>query len=145
VVRFPVSAGENTLRIRLKDDFGLCLSPALPPLGSKSQGRRVLAEAWTPARDALTLEIAGAQGRQYEMGMWNPAQVASLEGAEMLRTGVETGRITFAIPENKTDHSPRERIVIHFMGNAETGDAENEEDEIRVRVRKPVLRRLGDP
>ncbi len=122
-VQFPVSTGENTLRIRLKDDFGLSLSPALPYLGSTSHGLRILAESWTPARDALTLEIAGAQGRQYELGMWDPAQVASVEGAEMSRTGAETGKITFTIPENKTDPYPREKIVIHFMGNAKTSKA----------------------
>ncbi len=48
-VQFPVAAGENTLRIRLRNDFGLSLSPALPPLGSTSQGLRVLSESWTPA------------------------------------------------------------------------------------------------
>jgi GH15 family glucan-1,4-alpha-glucosidase len=129
-VQFSVSAGENTLRIRLKDDFGLSLSSALPPLGSTSQGLRVLAESWTPARDTLTLTIAGAQGKQYELGIWNPAQVASVEGAELLRTGAETGKITFAIRENKTDPYPREKIVIHFTGNvkankARAGDAKS--------------------
>ncbi|HYM07557.1 MAG TPA: hypothetical protein VEU11_13440, partial [Terriglobales bacterium] len=67
-IQFPVSAGENTVRIRLRNDFGLSLSPALPPLGSTSQGLRVLAESWTPAGDALTLQIAGAQGRKHELG-----------------------------------------------------------------------------
>ena len=33
-VRVPVNLGANTLRIRLKDDFGLSLSQALPELGS---------------------------------------------------------------------------------------------------------------
>ncbi len=117
-VQFPLSDGENALRIRLKDDFGLSLSPALPPLGSTSQGLRVLAESWTPARDTLTLEIAGAQGRQYELGVWNPAQVASVEGAEILRTGAETGTIKFTIPESTTDPYPREKIMIHFTGKA---------------------------
>ena len=119
VTQFPVSAGENTLRIRLRDDFGLSLSPALPPLGSTSQGLRVLAESWTPARDALTLQIAGAQGKKYELGIWNPAQVASVDGAELLRTGPESARIMVTIPGNESDPYPREKIVIHFTGKAQ--------------------------
>jgi glycogen debranching enzyme len=119
VVQIPVSVGENRLRIRLKNDFGLSLSPALPPLGSTSQGLRVLAESWTPARDALTLEVAGAQGGQYELGMWNPAQVASVEGAELLRTNAESARIKVTIPKNESDPYPREKIVIRFTGKAQ--------------------------
>ena len=119
VVKFPVTAGESTLRIRLRNDFGLTLSPVLPPLGSTSQGLRVLSESWTPAQDALTLEIAGAQGQQYQLGMWNPAQVASVEGAELLRTNAENARIRVTIPKNESEPYPRERIVIHFSGKTQ--------------------------
>ena len=80
-VQFPLGSGASTLRLRIRDDFGLSISPVLPALGSASQGLRVLSESWTPAHDALTLEVSGAQGRQYEIGMWNAAQVASVEGA----------------------------------------------------------------
>jgi len=118
-VQLPVSAGENTLRIRLRNDFGLSLSPTLPPLGSTSQGLRVLAESWTPARNALTLEIAGAQGKQYELGIWNPAQVASVDGAELLRINPESARIRVTIPKNQSDPYPREKIVIHFAGKTQ--------------------------
>ena len=51
-VQFPVASGESTLRLRIRDDFGLSISPVLPPLGSASQGLRVLSESWTPARDS---------------------------------------------------------------------------------------------
>ncbi len=64
------------------------------------------------------MEIAGAQGMQYELGIWDTSQVASVEGAAMLRTGAETGKITFTIPENRTKPYPREKIVIHFRGKA---------------------------
>ena len=37
-VQFPLGAGETKLSIRLKNDFGLSLSPALPPLGKRQQG-----------------------------------------------------------------------------------------------------------
>jgi glycogen debranching enzyme len=118
-VQFPVSVGENRLRIRLRNDFGLSLSPTLPALGSTSQGLRMLAESWTPARDAVTLEIAGAQGKQYELGIWNPAQVASVDGAELLRTNTESARIRVTIPKNESDPYPRGKIVIHFTSKTQ--------------------------
>ena len=114
-VQFPVGAGENKLSIRLKNDFGLSLSPVLPSLGSASAGLRVLSESWTPSRDSLTLEVAGARGKQYEVGMWNPAQVASVEGAELMRTDAETSRINISMPANRPEPYPREKIVIHFV------------------------------
>ena len=115
-VRFPVAAGENALRIRIRNDFGLSLSLALPPLGSASQGLRVLSETWTPARDSLTLEVSGTHGRQYEVGVWNAAQVASVEGAELIRTDAESGKLKVEIPANASEPYPRERIIIRFTG-----------------------------
>jgi len=113
-VRVPVNSGANTLRVRLKSDFALSLSPTLPALGSASQGLRVMSESWAPAYDSLTLEVAGAQGRQYEVGIWNPGQVASVEGAELVKTGTEATRIKVQIPANATEPYVRERIIIHF-------------------------------
>ena len=114
-VQFPVGAGENKLSIRLKNDFGLSLSPVLPSLGSASAGLRVLSESWTPSRDSLTLEVAGAQGKQYEIGIWNPAQVASVEGAELVRSNANSGLMNVRIPANGSETYPREKIVIHFV------------------------------
>jgi glycogen debranching enzyme len=121
-VRIPVTNGTNTLRIGLKNDFGLSLSPTLPLLGSASQGLRVMSESWSPALDRLTLEVSGAQGKQYEIGMWNPAQVTSVEGAELVpaspKAVAEGARIQIKIPSSSSEPSPREKIVIHFTGKA---------------------------
>ncbi len=116
-VQFPVGGGASTLRLRTRDDFGLSISPALPPLGSASQGLRVLSESWTPARDSLTLEVAGVQGRQYEIGMWNAAQVALVEGAEQVKVDADTAKLRFTIPASTSEPNPHEKIVIHFISN----------------------------
>ena len=117
-VQFPVAIGASTLRLRIRDDFGLSISPVLPALGSASQGLRVLSESWTPARDTLTLEVAGAQGRQYEIGMWNAAQVASVEGAELVRVDADRARVNVTIPASTSEPNPHEKIVIHFISKA---------------------------
>jgi len=117
-VLIPVAARTITLRIRINNDFGLSLSSTLPPLGSASQGLRVISESWAPARDSLTLEVAGAEGREYEIGLWNSAQVTSIEGAEVAAASVkipaESARLKVKIPVNMSEPYPREKIVIHF-------------------------------
>jgi len=114
-VKFPVASGETRLRLRIRDDFGLSISPVLPALGSASQGLRVLSESWAPARDTLTLEVSGAQGRQYEMGVWNAAQVASVEGAELVKIDADSARMNLTIPASTSELNPHEKIVIHFI------------------------------
>ena len=115
-VQFPVNSGTNTLRIRTRNDFGLNLSPTLPPLGSVSQGLRVISESWAPAHDSLTLDVSGAQGTQYDIGMWNPEQVTSVEGAELVKVHAENSGIKVQIPANASEPYPHESIVIHFTG-----------------------------
>jgi glycogen debranching enzyme len=117
-VRFPVGSGANTLRIRLKNDFGLSFSPTLPTLGSSSQGLRVLSESWSAAHDVLTVEVAGAQSKEYEVGMWNSGQVSSVAGAELAPTkaNTENAKLKVAFPANASEPYPRKKIVIHFTG-----------------------------
>jgi glycogen debranching enzyme len=117
-VQVPIGAGENKLTIRLKNDFGLSLYSTLPVLGSVSEGLRVISESWTPGRDTLTLEVSGAPAKQYELGMWNPAQVASVEGAELIKTDSENAKLKVNIKAlaDGSEPYPRERIVIHFIG-----------------------------
>jgi len=112
-VQFPVLGETNTLRIRLKNDFGLSLSPALPTLGSPSVGLRVMSETWSSGRENLMLDVAGAAAKQYEIGLWNPAQVESVEGAELVKIDAENAKIKVSMPAG-SDPYVRERITIRF-------------------------------
>ena len=55
----------------------------LPPLGSASRGLRVISETWNATRNQLTIEISGPWRPQYEMSVWNPSQVTSVDGAAL--------------------------------------------------------------
>ncbi len=109
-IPFAASTVESKLRIRLRNDFGLSIAQNLPPLGARSQGLRIVSESWTPMRDALTLQLAGEAGGDYELKMWNAAQVASLDGAEMAKdaAGTAIARIKFDAKENTR------QIVFHL-------------------------------
>src|SRR4029077_5529823 len=75
IVRFPVSEGPKLLRIFVLNDFAITATAALPPLGSVSTGLRLLSETWSASHDQLTLDVSGGSGAQYELKVWNAAQI----------------------------------------------------------------------
>ena len=116
-VRFAVYGGPNVLRIRLKNDFGLSFNSTLPALGARSQGLLVISESWNPSHDALTLDLSGAKGRQYELDLWNPGQIVSVEGAELVKANGGDKRLRIHFAENAVESYPHEKIIIHFSGS----------------------------
>jgi glycogen debranching enzyme len=109
-IRFPIITGSSRLVIRLKNDFGLALSNELPALGSASRSLRVVSELWNPARSGLTLDVSGLAGTQYELGVWNPAQISSVEGAAL----TAAGKLQIQIPGGSPETYIHQKIVIHF-------------------------------
>src|ERR1700733_11454306 len=110
-VRFPVNAGPNTLVIRVKNDFGLSLSNELPPLGSASRGLRVLSESWNASKTELTLEVSGRAGSGYQLDVWNPNQIASVEGAVLTKLG----KPEVQMPPGAPDSYLRQKLLLHFV------------------------------
>jgi hypothetical protein len=109
-IRFQVSASESRLRIRMRDDFGLSISQELPPLGESSRGLRIVTESWSSTRDQLTLEISGSPGRQYDIVVWNPAEVASIDGAQLVTDPAANVRARVQFQNNDSSR----RVTFHF-------------------------------
>jgi glycogen debranching enzyme len=109
-IRTNISKGKNALRIRMKNDFGISYASSLPPLGRSSLGLRLISDSWSPSGDAESLEFAGDAGARYELAVWNPGQIASVEGAEVRR-----GRLALSIPANSSDPYQHQKVVIHFV------------------------------
>ncbi len=118
-VSVPASTGMSKLRIRVRNDFGVSIAQELPPLGESSQGLRVVSESWTPGRDQLALQISGISGKQYAFAVWNPDQIASVEGAELIadNAGAASIRVEFPSGENLR------KIIFHLksMGSDRAG------------------------
>jgi hypothetical protein len=108
-VQIPAS-GQGKLHIRLRNDFGVSYAQELPPLGEKSRGLRVLSESWSPSRDTLTMQVAGAPGGHYQLSVWNSSQVASIDGAQLQSNPSGTGTATIHFPGGESSV----RIVFHF-------------------------------
>jgi len=109
-VRFPVADGTNRLVIRVKDDFGLAYANELPHLGSTSRELRITSEAWNDKKDQLTLTVSGLPDAQYDLKVWNPSQVASIEGGILTHEGL----LRIHIPAEATDFYATAKVVIRF-------------------------------
>jgi glycogen debranching enzyme len=109
--RFPVDGASTTVVIRMKDDFGLALSNQLPPLGSTSQGLRIVSESWNAARSQLTLDVSGATARSYDIEVWNPAQISSVDGAIVTKQG----KLRIQFSEGTGESYVHQKVIVHFV------------------------------
>jgi hypothetical protein len=107
--RFPISDGTNSLVIRMKNDFGLALSNELPALGSASRGLRVLSESWNSSKTQLTLEVSGRAGMSYQIDVWNPGEISSVDDAVLTKLG----KLDIQMPQG-ADGYVQQKVVIHF-------------------------------
>ncbi len=115
MVRFEAHGKSSTLKIRIRKDFNVSYDSSLPRLGSPGEGLHLLSQTWTSRRDAVTLELAGAAGAEYELAV-DPGQLASVQGAGPLysETGVQAVRVRFAAGEPGT--YMKTTVVFHFSG-----------------------------
>jgi glycogen debranching enzyme len=109
-VRFPVNGRPNHLVIHVKNDFGLAVANELPALGSASRGLRVLSESWNASKTALTLDVSGRAESHYELSVWNPSQIASVEGAILSKLG----KLEIEMPQGAADSYVQEKLLVHF-------------------------------
>jgi len=114
LLHLPLSAKSNTIRIRVKNDFGVAYRSALPMLGETSQGLRILSESWSPARDSLTLEVAGVAGASYDLALWNPKQFASVDGAKLMDDGKLGSIARVEFPAATPGSFAHASVVFHF-------------------------------
>src|SRR2546429_4385452 len=85
LVHLGVNGGSSTLRIRLRNDFGVSYSSDLPALGSASEGIRILSETWTGPPNFAFLKMEGKVGRTYELSVLGGGQLTAAAGAGMVK------------------------------------------------------------
>ena len=118
LVRIPLSSEVETLRIRLKDDFGLAYDSNLPALGSTSEGLRIVSETWSASHDRLALAVSGQVGREYRLSIWNPAQIASVSGAKLTKGTNGRGELVVEFPANATETVAHAVISLQFAASS---------------------------
>jgi glycogen debranching enzyme len=115
-------SSKAVITISLRDNVGVAYDSTLPPLGSPSQGLRIVSQTWSAGRDTLTLDVAGKTGREYELGIFDngkslmkgPNALTSVEGGQRVTSKLGEEKIEIAFPtENSGDYAHR-KIVLHF-------------------------------
>ena len=114
-MRVPVSPTTSTVRIRLKNDFGVSVANVLPALGSASQGLRVLSETWNSNRSQLTLSMSGRAGKTYELAVWNPSQVTSVKGGKLGEVRQDQASLAIEFPPGSESYMHQD-VVLSFAG-----------------------------
>jgi len=122
LVRTTIASATNSLRIRLQDDFGFSYAGELPNIGATSQGLRILSETWTPARDRLTINVSGLAGGRYELSVWNPGQIASVDGGKLFKAADGKANLILELPKNDSELNASGTITIHFAGASQDRD-----------------------
>jgi hypothetical protein len=97
--------------IRVRGEFGIGETNELPPLGSASRELRILQETWNAARTALTLDVSGMAGHDYELSVWNADQISSVEGAKLSKVG----KLQIRLPSGEDESYMRQQVVIHLV------------------------------
>jgi glycogen debranching enzyme len=110
------SGKSNAVTMRVRNDFGVSYHSSLPPLGSLSQGLRMLSETWSPNRDSLTMDVAGISGGVYELTVWNPSQTATVDGGELLAAANGSAKVRVRFPPTESGEYAHGKIVFHFSG-----------------------------
>ncbi|HEV2732374.1 MAG TPA: amylo-alpha-1,6-glucosidase, partial [Terriglobales bacterium] len=113
-IRFPATDVANIARIHLKNDFGLGFSGTLPPLGSVSEGLRILSESWNAGHTQLSLTLSGLAGKGYDLSVWNPLQIASVQGGQLHDARQDEGKLTVEFPAANAGSYVRQELVINF-------------------------------
>jgi len=115
-MRVPVSQTTSTVRVRLKNDFGINLENVLPALGSASEGLRALSETWNASHTQLTLSLSGLTGKTYQLSVWNPSQVASVKGGKLEAAGPDQAKLIVEFPSANAESYVHQDVVLNFLG-----------------------------
>jgi glycogen debranching enzyme len=114
-VSFPVTQATTTVRIRLRNDFGVGVTNVLPALGSSSEGLRVLAETWNAGHTQLTLSLSGRAGKTYSLDVLGLSQVVSVKGGQVVGNAREDrGTVMVAFPPSAEDSYVHQAVMLSF-------------------------------
>jgi glycogen debranching enzyme len=114
-IHFSVDRATSTLQLKTRNDFGFSMDTQLPALGSASQGLRIISESWAADQSSLTLQTEGTPGHEYQLNLWNAAQISSVDGGTLLSDQGKT-KLKISFARTDSDSYARQAVIIHFAG-----------------------------
>jgi hypothetical protein len=113
-IRVPLGNDQATVRMRLRNSFGLHNPVKLPLPGAKSGNLKIASETWSGR--VLTLQLSGIAGRAYELEVHGNAKIASVEGAELFEAAAAR-RLRIAFPASGSGYV-KKTVTLQFAGAA---------------------------
>ncbi|MFI5092956.1 MAG: amylo-alpha-1,6-glucosidase [Candidatus Acidiferrales bacterium] len=113
-ISIALKQGKNTIRIRAPGDFGVSYESQLPELGSKSEDLRILSKTIPDAHSPMELDLEGRAGTTYEMEVWNPGLIESVQGAELVKDAGGSAELRVQFAARTGEEYSRQRVVIYF-------------------------------
>jgi glycogen debranching enzyme len=110
--RFPIYQGRNTLRIRVRNDFGIAYVSDLPALAASSNGLRIISQSWSP--ETLTINVSGVPGEIYELLLMGAKQVTAVDGAEIVKEKDEITGLRIQLAGVDRSAYVSAKVVLHF-------------------------------
>ena len=118
LVHLGVNGGSSTLRIRLRNDFGVSYASELPALGSASEGIRILSETWTGPHNLAFLKLEGKVGRTYELSVWGGEQLTAAEGAELVKMSDGPVKLRVSFVEGSSKAPQVKTVTLDFRAKS---------------------------
>lgn len=81
----PISTNKTTIHLRVTGNFGIAYSFTAPADGARSSNLKVVSEHWNAAHDQLQLNIAGVNGKTYQLPIFNAPSGIAVKGATMTK------------------------------------------------------------
>ena len=113
-MKIALKEGKNVVRVRMANDFGLSYASRLPKLGSESEDLRILSEEMSDLAAPMELDLEGRAGAKYDLGVWNPALIEAVEGAELVKDARNAGVLRIHFAGNTGDGYVQQKVVIHL-------------------------------
>jgi len=113
-IRFALKEGKNTVRVRAPNDFGVTYAFRLPKLGSESSDLRILSEEMGDGRSPIVLETAGRAGMTYDLAVWNPSMIESVQGAAVVKDTAGVTKLRIHFEANTDEKYPHQRVIMQL-------------------------------
>jgi len=113
-IKFALEEGKNVVRLPVADDFGVSYTFRLPDLGSESSDLRILSEEMGDATSRIELETAGHAGITYDLALWNPNMIESVQGATVVKDTAGVTKLRIHFEAKAGEKYPHQRVVMRL-------------------------------
>ncbi len=113
-IKAALIEGKNVVRIPVTNDFGMSYAFRLPELGSASSDLRILSVKMEDVTAPMELETEGRAGAEYDLAVWNPEMIESVEGAELVKDSAGGAKLRIHFQGSAGGSYAPQKVMIHF-------------------------------